>query len=320
MFITKAGSRNDYSLTEDQQMILALSKKFNFLEECRTHNIRHLHSVYWPNLKRLKFLKSIKIVRNISAVASSFVDEETAHLYTKKYQIDHWIAPNSKQEKLFNSCGLPYTFRPFSVDSSVFRVLEVLNQTKTKKLRIGSFQRDTEGSDLRTPKWQKGPERLIKILLALKQSNIDFELVIAGPRRHYIIAKCQEYNIPFKFHGNLPQSGVDDINTNKLSKELIASLYREIDLYIVSSTLEGGPKSIIECLLCGTPIISTDVGAARDFLEPELIYGSVEDALELIKSVDRGPFKAALAKSFNTAARFNSDDYQYQKLREIVGL
>ena len=139
--MTKAGSRNDYSLTEDRQMILALSRKFNFLEECRTKNIRHLHSVYWPNLKRLRFLKSVNIVRDISAVASSFVDEETAHLYTKKFQIDRWVAPNSIQAKLFESCGLPYTFRPFPVDSSVFKVKNIVNQNKTKKLLIKKLKK-----------------------------------------------------------------------------------------------------------------------------------------------------------------------------------
>ena len=34
-------------------------------------------------------------------------------------------------------------------------------------------------------------------------------------------------------------------------------LYNCLDLYIVSSRLEGGPQAIIECALSKTPIIST---------------------------------------------------------------
>ena len=49
-------------------------------------------------------------------------------------------------------------------------------------------------------------------------------------------------------------------------------LYNCLDLYVVSSRYEGGPQAILECAITNTPIISTDVGVAKEILSPESIY------------------------------------------------
>ena len=49
-------------------------------------------------------------------------------------------------------------------------------------------------------------------------------------------------------------------------------LYNLLDLYIVSSRIEGGPQAIMECAITKTPIISTDVGIASEILSKESIY------------------------------------------------
>lgn len=56
-------------------------------------------------------------------------------------------------------------------------------------------------------------------------------------------------------------------NLSKMNK-----LYNVLNLYIVSSRFEGGPQSVMECAITKTPIISTDVGIARQILDPESIY------------------------------------------------
>ena len=48
------------------------------------------------------------------------------------------------------------------------------------------------------------------------------------------------------------------------SKEL-NELYNILNLYIVSSRIEGGPQAILECAITKTPIVSTDVGLQRKF-------------------------------------------------------
>ena len=52
----------------------------------------------------------------------------------------------------------------------------------------------------------------------------------------------------------------------------INDLYNILDLYIVSSRIEGGPQAIMEAAYTKTPIVSTDVGVASEILSPESIF------------------------------------------------
>ena len=54
--------------------------------------------------------------------------------------------------------------------------------------------------------------------------------------------------------------------------KVLNELYNLLDLYVVSSRVEGGPQSIIECSLTKTPIISTNVGIAPEILNTISIF------------------------------------------------
>ena len=54
--------------------------------------------------------------------------------------------------------------------------------------------------------------------------------------------------------------------------KVLNELYNILDLYIVSSRIEGGPQAILECAATKTPILSTKVGVAPEVLHPESIY------------------------------------------------
>ena len=49
-------------------------------------------------------------------------------------------------------------------------------------------------------------------------------------------------------------------------------LYNILDLYLVTSRLEGGPQAILECGISKTPILSTDVGVAPEILNKKSIF------------------------------------------------
>ena len=49
-------------------------------------------------------------------------------------------------------------------------------------------------------------------------------------------------------------------------------LYNCLDLYIVTSRIEGGPQAILECGISKTPIISTNVGVAPEILPSKSIF------------------------------------------------
>ena len=54
--------------------------------------------------------------------------------------------------------------------------------------------------------------------------------------------------------------------------DTLNKFYNAIDLYIVSSRVEGGPRAINECALTKTPIYSTKVGIYELLLNKESIF------------------------------------------------
>jgi hypothetical protein len=124
---------------------------------------------------------------------------------------------------------------------------------------IGSFQKDTEGKDDNLPKLSKGPDIFVKIIEEMKKTNKNIFIILTGWRRTYVMRELDKINIKYAFF-----ELVDLVKLNEL--------YNCLDLYIVSSRVEGGPRSILECGLARIPIISTDVGIARLILADENIY------------------------------------------------
>ena len=57
-----------------------------------------------------------------------------------------------------------------------------------------------------------------------------------------------------------------------LKLESLNELYNILDLYIVSSRVEGGPQAIAECATSNTPIVSSNVGVAQQILSEESIF------------------------------------------------
>ena len=53
---------------------------------------------------------------------------------------------------------------------------------------------------------------------------------------------------------------------------MMNELYNILDLYLITSRLEGGPQALVECGQTKTPVISTDVGIARQILAKESIF------------------------------------------------
>jgi glycosyltransferase involved in cell wall biosynthesis len=46
----------------------------------------------------------------------------------------------------------------------------------------------------------------------------------------------------------------------------IASLYHCLDVYLIASREEGGPKSVLESMASGVPLVTTRVGQAQDLV------------------------------------------------------
>lgn len=118
---------------------------------------------------------------------------------------------------------------------------------------VGSFQKDSKGwGEGMEPKLQKGPDVFIEAVVRLARRH-PVHVLLTGPSRGYVKAELEKAGIPFA-HAYLPE--FDDL----------PRMFDALDLYLVTSREEGGPKALLECMATGVPFVTTRVGMAPDII------------------------------------------------------
>lgn len=195
-----------------------------------------------------------------------FDNKEKSDFYKLDQYVDiyHVISKNTQKqlEQLTSkkSICLPFWIEPkqwFHIENK--KKLRLEYNFSSHEYLIGSFQRDTESSDLKSPKLIKGPDIFLDLVTKIYSKNNNMKIVLTGKRRDYLIENFEKLKIPYRYF-------------EMVSLEELNKLYNLLDLYIVSSRVEGGPQAILECAITKTPILSTDVGVASEILSPESIY------------------------------------------------
>jgi len=150
---------------------------------------------------------------------------------------------------------------------------------------IGSFQKDGEGwEDGLLPKNIKGPDLFVKSLQLISK-EVPIFVLLSGPARGFVKKKLIDYGIPYSHHF------VHD------PEELI-KYYQAIDLYIVSSREEGGPKGLIEALSVGCPVVSTPVGVATDMKSRSVFFS-------VLKSFEVGEIASESVRILNRSLKYS---------------
>lgn len=218
---------------------------------------------------------------------------------------------------------------PYYVDETIFynqgksreelcALLGISYEETKDKVLIGSLQRDSAGADLQIAKWHKNPDGLVAVASQLPPNYL---WVLGGPRRHYLVNKFKEKNIPYIFVGNdmYHRENRDDITANNLPDSTMSLLYNLIDVYVVTSVSEGGPKAIPESVLTDTLVLSTDVGFAKMLLPDQLICEVSGMSQKLVSLLDnKEAHSQSLTESKTKTTAFYNRDYFLKKLRDIV--
>jgi len=221
--------------------------------ESDTSLIWLLGSWCWNQIP-VPILESLPVVCTIHhEVPWKFDEKRKQNFLSRDKIVNHYLTYTKETKDLIESLSSkPVTILPHWVNTSIWKkenkeeCQEILNLPKDKFF-IGSFQRDTEGHDLTTPKLEKGPDIFVQKVIDISKIKDNVHVVLAGWRRQYVISELKKNNIDFTYF-ELP-------DTKKLN-----ILYNALDLYIVSSRCEGGPQAIFECGYLETPIITTRVG------------------------------------------------------------
>lgn len=174
---------------------------------------------------------------------------------------------------------------PLGVDLSLFKPVLTSEKQKLKekfnipenKIVIGSFQKDGVGwEEGLEPKMVKGPDIFVEAVEELAKNYPIFVLLV-GPARGYVESNLKKRNIPYLNIGYL-----------KSFKE-VPKYYRVLDLYLITSRIEGGPKQILESWASGIPVVSTKVGMVPDITKDKenVLLAEIEDINQIVEKAEQ---------------------------------
>jgi glycosyltransferase involved in cell wall biosynthesis len=169
---------------------------------------------------------------------------------------------------------------------------------------VGSFQKDGVGwGEGDKPKLIKGPDVLIAALEVVRADAPELVVLLTGPARGYVRRELDRLGIPYR-------------HVVARSRQELARAYHALDVYVVASRQEGGPKGVLEAMAAGVPLATTRVGQAPDLVENEQNGFLVDvDAAETIAgAVLRLRDDRAIAGPMTAAARATAEQYAYERL------
>ena len=191
--------------------------------------------------------------------------------YSAQVLIDHGVAT----EKLVKIC--------LGVDLAKFVPPDVVKRQQIRDsldiapemFCIGSFQKDGKGwEEGMEPKPIKGPDVFLDTMALLKKDHTNLMVLLTGPARGYIKNGLDRLEIPYR------HTFFDDYLD-------IVPYYQALDLYLITSRGEGGPKALLEGGACGVPLVSTRVGMPNDLIQPgeNGFLADIEDSRRLASHI-----------------------------------
>lgn len=142
----------------------------------------------------------------------------------------------------------------FPLEEKEKKLLRKKLELPTDTILIGSFQKDGNGWGLGLePKLIKGPDIFCDAVETIAK-KYPIHIVLTGPARGYVKRRLEKSSIPFS-------------HTYLKNYAEVAQYFQAINLYLICSREEGGPKAILESMATGVPLVSTRVGMAPDIIE-----------------------------------------------------
>jgi glycosyltransferase involved in cell wall biosynthesis len=186
-------------------------------------------------------------------------------LRTRHRELDRVQVSHSEIHELVLSSGIDpaKVFRiPIGVDSASFMPQDAASRDAARAALglprdafvVGSFQKDGIGfGDGREPKAIKGPDVLLDALRALHARVPELHILLTGPARSYVRDGLERLGIPYRH-----------LVFERYAE--LTALYAALDVYVVPSRQEGGPKGVLEAMAGGVPVVTTRVGQAMDLV------------------------------------------------------
>jgi glycosyltransferase involved in cell wall biosynthesis len=205
---------------------------------------------------------------------------------------------------------------PIAIDLEHFPVVDPERRTAARvaldlpadAFVVGSFQKDGVGWDEGlAPKLIKGPDVLVAALERTAGEVGDLHVLLTGPARGYVRRELTRVGVPHR-------------HVYAKDRAELARAYQALDVYVVASRQEGGPKGVLESMASGVPLVTTRVGQAQEIAvdRENALVVDVDDADALADAIVRLRDET-LATSLVAAGRTTAERYAYERLDPLWG-
>ena len=144
---------------------------------------------------------------------------------------------------------------------------------------------------------QKDPELLINAFSELKEENTNL-LIIGGGEKEERLKKTKRDNV---------------LITGSLTRAETLNKLKNADIFVLTSFWEGFPRSILEAMSFGLPVIASDVGGVSEIVDNSVGY--------LIKRGDKEGLKRTLKELIdNKAIRLEKGNNARKRIEESFTL
>jgi len=121
---------------------------------------------------------------------------------------------------------------------------------------------------------RKGLPALVEIVRAASLQIPNLQLLMLGPG----------WADPVR---DLQASGIDARYIEFLPRSAVPNFFAALDVYLMTSRIEGGPCTVLEAMACGTPVVATRVGLVPDLIEDGVngFSAGIDDTQSLTEAV-----------------------------------
>jgi glycosyltransferase involved in cell wall biosynthesis len=240
----------------------------------------------WGFTEGVPFFRKIPIVI-LEKIASNFCHKIICvSEYDRQLALKYKIAPEIKLITIHNGVEI----NEINVD---FRKSKSSNEYQLKIIFVGRLTN------------QKDPILLLEAFGSLPEEikmRVNIEIIGEGPLRKKVEKAIQDLKLEHlvKLRGNLPR------------QEVLLAL-KNADIFVLTTNYEGFPRSILEAMSVGLPIIATDVGGVREAITPECGI--------LVPRGDKNALILALKKLISDSElRKNMDEKSFERCKNYFSL
>ena len=245
-------------------------------------------------------------------------DDSFAALRRFADRIDRVQVTHAEMHELVLSAGVPpeRVFRiPIGIDIEHFPLGDAESKARAREslglpsaaFVAGSFQKDGVGwAEGLEPKLVKGPDVLVAVLEHLRAETPELQVLLTGPARGYVRNALERLGLPYR-------------HVVASTRHDLAEAFHAVDVCLVTSRQEGGPKAVLEAMATGTPLVSTRVGQAQELVDDGRngLLADVDDVAALAAQATRVRDEPDLVSALRQAGRATAESLAYERLDHL---